>query len=54
MSERTIVISAAVFLIALALLGMAAAHERHYKNRKWQMLEGRVSTIERIVAGEHD
>lgn len=52
--ERTLVWGVALLLIALALLAMAGMHERHYKNRKWQLLESRLQTLEKIVVGEHD
>ncbi len=53
MTERTAIVGAALLLVALALLSMAALHERHYKNRRQQMLEGRVTVLERIIAGDH-
>jgi hypothetical protein len=54
MTERMIVAGVALLLVALALGAMAGLHERHYKNRKWQLLESRVSTLEKIIVGEHD
>lgn len=53
MTERTVAVGLAVLLVAISLVLMAAAHERHYKNRKWQMLEGRVNILEQIISGEH-
>lgn len=54
MTERAAVYLVAVMLVALCLLAMAGMHERHYRNRRWQLLEGRVSSLERIIVGEHD
>lgn len=54
MTERTVILGAALCLVVLAGLAMAGLHERHYKNRRWQMLEARLAVLERIVAGEHD
>lgn len=54
MTERTVTYGIALLLVALALATMASMHERHYKNRRWQMLEARVNVLERIVGGEHD
>jgi hypothetical protein len=53
-TERTIILGAALLLVALASLAMAGLHERHYKNRRWLMLEARLAVLERIVAGEHE
>ena len=54
MTERSVVYLTALLLIGVALAQMFAMHERHYKNRRYQMLEGRVDVLERIVRGEHD
>lgn len=54
MMERSLFLAAALMLVGLSLLAMAGMHERHYRNRKWQLLEGRVSSLERIIVGEHD
>lgn len=54
MTERMVISCIALLLVGLSLLVMAGLHERHYKNRKWQLLESRLSTLERIVVGEHD
>ncbi len=54
MTERGIVYAVALLVVAMMAVGMMAAHERHYKNRRWQMLEARVNVLEKIVAGEHD
>ena len=54
MTERTIVFGIALLLVALAVVAMAGMHERHYKNRRWQMLEARLGVLERIVSGEHE
>lgn len=53
MNERTVVFGVALLVVALALTAMAAGHERHYKNRRWQMLEARLAVLERIISGEH-
>ena len=53
MTERTLVFGVALLVVALALLAMAGMHERHYKNRRWQMLEARLKVLEEIVGGEH-
>lgn len=54
MTERTIVFGFALLVVALALSAMAGMHRGHYDRRKWQLLEGRVSSLERIIVGEHD
>ena len=54
MTERAVILGVALFVIALALATMAGMHRGHYDRRKWQLLEGRVSSLERIVVGEHD
>lgn len=54
MTERVAILGVALMLVALSLLSMWSAHERHYKNRKIQLLEGRVASLERIILGEHD
>jgi hypothetical protein len=40
-----------VFLIAIAVVGAITVlmHERHYQSRKEQILEGRISVLEKIV-----
>lgn len=53
MTERAIYAAVALLIVGIALLAMASLHREHYKGRKWQMLEGRVSVIENILAGEH-
>lgn len=54
MTERAVLAGAALLLVALALLAMASLHERHYKNRRWTLLEARLSALERSWLGEHD
>ena len=54
MTERALVFGVALLVVALSLAAMAAAHERHYKNRRWQLLEARIGAIEKILTGEHD
>lgn len=54
MNDRLVISGAALLLVLLALATMAGLHQGHYKSRKYQMLEGRVAVIERILAGEHD
>ncbi len=54
MTERALVYGVALLVVSLALLAMAGLHDRHYRNRKWQLLEGRVASLERIIVGEHD
>jgi type II secretory pathway component PulK len=53
-TERALVYGVALLVVALALATMAAMHENHYKRRRWQLLEGRVASLERIIVGEHD
>lgn len=53
-SERVMIFGAAFLIVFLALAAMAGLHERHYKNRRSQMLEGRVAVIEKILSGDHD
>jgi len=53
-TERTAVYLVAALLVGLSLLAMAGMHERHYRNRRWQLLEGRVASLERIIVGDHD
>ena len=47
-------LGAALLLVALALATMATMHEQHYRRRRFTMLEGRVATLEKIVAGDHE
>lgn len=54
MTERSLILLAAFGFVALALLTMGGLHQSHYKNRRWQLLEGRVSSLERIIVGDHD
>lgn len=54
MTERALIYATALLIVGLSLLAMAGLHDRHYRNRKWQLLESRVSGLEKIVAGEHD
>lgn len=54
MTERAAVYGVALVLVALCLLAMAGLHDRHYRNRRWQMLEGRVNVLEQILRGDHD
>jgi len=53
-TERSLILLVAVAIVAFSLLAMGAAHQTHYKNRRWQLLEGRVSSLERIIVGDHD
>jgi hypothetical protein len=53
-TERAIIVGAALLLVGLALLQMATMHDRHYRNRRWQLLEARLAAIERILVGEHE
>lgn len=53
MTERALLAGAALLLVAVALIAMAGLHERHYKNRRWMMLEARLKVLEEIVSGEH-
>jgi hypothetical protein len=52
-TERTVIFGVALLVVALAALAMAGMHERHYKNRRWQLLEARLRALEEIVVGEH-
>lgn len=54
MTERAVIAGVALLLVVLAVTTMASLHENHYKRRRWQLLEGRVSSLERIIVGEHD
>lgn len=54
MTERSLILLVAVVFVALSLLAMGGLHQSHYKNRRWQLLEGRVSSLERIIVGDHD
>jgi len=54
MTERMAIYLGALLVITLALAAMAAAHQTHYRNRKWQLLTARIDALERIVTGEHD
>ena len=42
---------AIAFFIAIVVVGAITAllHERHYQSRKEQILEGRISVLEKIV-----
>lgn len=53
MTERGMILAVALLIVGLSLFAMGAAHQVHYKNRKFQMLEGRVNVLENIVGGEH-
>lgn len=53
MTERALIYGVALLVVGLALLAMAGMHERHYRNRRWQMLEARLRVLEEIVSGEH-
>jgi hypothetical protein len=53
-TDRLVVWAVALLVVALALGAMAAAHERHYRNRRWQLLAARLDALERIVCGEHE
>ena len=54
MTERAVIFGVALTLVALALVTMVTMHDKHYKNRKLQLVEGRVASLERIILGEHD
>lgn len=54
MTERAVYGMLALLLVGLCAVAMASLHQQHYKNRKFQLLEGRLSSIERIILGEHD
>ncbi len=54
MTERAAILGAALLLVALALLAMVSMHDKHYKSRRMQMFEGRLSSLERIIGGDHD
>jgi hypothetical protein len=47
--ESRVVLMLAAALVAVALLGMLAAHEHHYKDRRWRLLEARLRTVEEIL-----
>ena len=53
MTERAVILTVALLIVGLSLFAMGGAHQLHYRNRKFQMLEGRVDVLERIVGGEH-
>ncbi len=53
MTERAVILLVSVGFVAVCLLAMAGAHQTHYRGRKFQMLEGRVTVLENIVGGEH-
>ena len=36
-------------MLLVALLMMSSLHNQHYKNRKFQLLEGRLASLEKIV-----
>lgn len=40
-----------VFVVALVIVGLVtvALHENHYKDRRWRILEGRLTTLESII-----
>lgn len=54
MTERAVIYATALVLVALCALAMASMHQQHYKNRKFQLLEGRLASLEKIVVGDHD
>ena len=54
MTERAVIYATALVIVALALLMMSSLHNQHYKNRKFQLLEGRLASLEKIVVGDHD
>jgi hypothetical protein len=54
MTERAVILGIALLVVAVALAGMASMHDQHYRKRRWQLLEARVGTLERIIIGDHD
>lgn len=49
MIESRAMLAVAVLLVALALVSMLAAHENHYKARRWKLLEARLAAVESIL-----
>jgi hypothetical protein len=47
--ETPIVVALAVCVVALALVAMLAAHEKHYKERRYRLLEARLGAVESIL-----
>lgn len=54
MTEKAAVYGVALLVVCLALLAMGGLHERHYKNRRNQLLEARLQALEKIIMGEHE
>jgi hypothetical protein len=48
-TEYRIVAVLGVCLVALALVTMLAAHEKHYKERRYRLLEARLGAVESIL-----
>lgn len=49
MTEYRLVWALALCLVGLALVSMFAAHERHYKERRWTLLTARVDALEKML-----
>lgn len=49
MIESRAILALAVACIALALVSMLAAHEKHYKERRYRLLEARLAAVESIL-----
>lgn len=49
MIESRLVLALAACLVALALVSMLAAHENHYKGRRYRLLEARLRAVEEIL-----
>jgi hypothetical protein len=48
-TEYRLIVALGVALVVLALTTMLAAHEHHYKDRRWRLLEARLNALESIV-----
>lgn len=49
MIESRLVVALALVIVALALVSMYAAHEAHYKGRRYRLLEARLRAVEEIL-----
>lgn len=49
MIESRAILLLSIAVVALALVSMLAAHEKHYKERRYRLLEARLAAVESIL-----
>ena len=52
-TERMIILGCALLLVLTAAVSMAGLHDKHYRDRRWKLLEARLSALEASWIGEH-